>query len=88
MTRDLIVLGIVLYLGFLYYKCSTSRVKDTKNMAFIIKMFLLVISFILAFTECDYIRVGESFAFGGRSSVMMLIIVEIVDAFVEKENKK
>lgn len=88
MARDLIVLGLVLYLGFLYYKFSTSRVKDTKNMAFIIKMVLLVISFILAFTESDYIRVGESFELGGRSSVMMLIIVEIVDAFIDKKTKK
>jgi len=87
MARDLIVLGAILYLGFLYYKFSTSRVKDTKNMAFIIKIFFLVISFILAFTESDYISVGESFAFGGRSSVMMLIIVEIVDAFIDKKNK-
>ena len=87
MIRDLFVLGLVLYLGFLYYKFSTSKVKDTKNMAFVIKIFLLVISFILAFTENEYVMVGKSLAFGARSSVMMLIIVEIVDAFIDKKNK-
>jgi len=88
MAKDLVVLGVVLFLGFFYYKFSISNVNDAKNMAFMIKIFLLILSFVLAFVEKDYIKVGESLAFGGRSSVMILILFEIVDAFVDKKNKQ
>ena len=50
------------------------------------KLFYLVLSFILAFIERDFITMGD-LSFGGRSSVMILIIIEIVDAFIDKKKE-
>jgi len=88
MLKDLYILGTVLILGFIYYKLSTSRLNDTKNIAFSIKIMLLAMSFILAFVNCDYIIIGEYLSFGGRTSVMLVILIEIVDAFVDKKKKE
>ncbi|MFR7714873.1 MAG: hypothetical protein ACLU09_01055 [Clostridium sp.] len=51
------------------------------------KMMLLIISFILAFAGQDFIVIG-TLAFGGRTPVMLLIIIEIVDAFIDKRKSK
>ena len=55
-----------------------------KEYAFFMKISLLILSFILAFTEKDFIVFGN-LAFGGRISVIVLIIIEIVDAFVDRK---
>lgn len=38
----------------------------------------------LAFTEQDFIAVGNLY-FGGKTSVMILIIIEIIDAFIDRK---
>ena len=43
---------------------------------------------ILAFVNRDYIIIGDSLSFGGRTSVMLVILIEIVDAFVDKKKKE
>ena len=53
---------------------------------FFIKIFYLALSFLLAFTERDFITMGD-FSFGGRTSVMILIILEIADSFVDKKKE-
>ena len=85
MLKDLISLGAVILSGFLYYIFSSSKVKDAKDIAFTMKMVLLIMPFILAFVECDYITIGDGFVFGGRTSVMMLIMLEIIDAYIDKK---
>ena len=46
------------------------------------KIFLLSVSFILAFIEKDFIFIG-GMTFGGKISVMMLALIEIVETFVD-----
>ena len=88
MIHDLVVLVCMLAFGYYYYRLSTSYVKETRNKAFVSKIFLLIISFVLAFIENDYLIVGESLVVGGRAPIMMLILIEIVDAFIDRKNKQ
>lgn len=48
------------------------------------KITMLCPSLILAFINHDYLVKG-GIAFGGRISVMILILIEIVDAIVDKK---
>ena len=82
--RNLFILATVLFFGRFYYKLSISKSKEMKQYAFFMKMFFLVLSFVLAFVQQDFIRIGDM-TFGGRTSVMILIIIEIVDAFIDKK---
>ena len=84
--RNLFILATVLFFGRFYYKMSISKSKEMKQYAFFMKMFFLVLSFILAFIEREFIIIGE-LSFGGRTSVMILIIIEIVDAFIDKRRE-
>ena len=87
MLRHLFILLVVVLGGLLYYKFATSKKNEFKLMAFIMKIFLLVLSFILAFAMKDFISVG-GLSFGGRTSVMLIILIEIVDAFIDKKNSR
>lgn len=84
--KEIYLFVVILIGGFFYYKYSTSRDKFQKNMAFIIKMVFLCLSFILAFIQKDFIVIG-GLALGGRTSVGILIMIEIVDAFVDKKKE-
>lgn len=42
---------------------------------------------ILVFVNRDYIIIGDSLSFGGRTSVILVILIEIVDAFVDKKKR-
>ena len=44
----------------------------------------MVLSLILAFTRKEFILIGD-LAFGGRTSVMVLVLIEIADAFIDGE---
>lgn len=80
------ILLIMVLSGFLYYIYSTAKSEMFRKYAFFVKIFSLLISFVLAFLEQDTIIIG-GFSFGGRMSVMILIVIEIVDAIIDKENK-
>ena len=84
--KNLFILVTVLISGWVYYEFSVSKSKTPKQYAFFIKIFFLIMSFLLAFTERDFITVGD-LSFGGRTSVMILIIIEIVDAFIDKKKE-
>ena len=49
------------------------------------KISLLVLSFLLAFTGKEFIFIGD-LAFGGRTPVMVLALIEIADAFIDRRN--
>ena len=74
LLKNACILLIVIFMGWFYYKLSVSKITAARNYAFYMKMMLLIISFILAF--------------GGRTPVMLLIIIEIVDAFIDKRKSK
>ena len=80
--RDFVVLFCVLLFGWIYYAFSVSA--ENEKIAFGFKILLLVASFILAFVDVDFISVG-CLAFGGRSAVMTLVLIEIIDSFVERK---
>lgn len=82
--KNVFILVTVLFSGWMYYIFSVS--KHGKKYAFFMKMFFLILSFILAFAERDFITMGD-LAFGGRTSVMILIIIEIADAFIDKKEE-
>lgn len=84
--RSLIVLGAVLLFGLMYYYFSISRNETFKQLAFFMKIFYLILSFILAFVKQDSIIIGD-LAFGGRAAVMILIMIEIVDSFIDKKKE-
>ena len=81
--RNLVVLFAVVLSGLMYYKLSLSKEKELQQLVFMMKIFFLVLSLILAFVKREFIFIGD-FALGGRTSVMILIVIEIVDAFVDK----
>lgn len=82
--KNLSILVPILIFGLLYYILSIKK----KEVAFSIKISLLIWSFILATSGEEFVVIGP-LAFGGESSVMMIIFIEIVDTVVEKElNKK
>ena len=83
MLRNLFILLTAMFMGLVYYKFSISKSKDAQNMAFFMKITLL--SLILAFTRKEFILIGD-LAFGGRTSVMVLVLIEIADAFIDRKN--
>lgn len=85
MLQNLIILLTTIVMGIFYYRLSVSKRKDAQNMAFFMKMFFLVLSLILAFTRQEFIIIGY-LAFGGRTSVMLLVLIEIADAFIDRKN--
>ena len=85
MLQNLIILLTAIVMGLFYYKFSISRSKDAQNMAFLMKITFLVLSLILAFTRKEFILIGD-LAFGGRTSVMVLVLIEIADAFIDRKN--
>ena len=54
-------------------------------MAFFMKITFLVLSLILAFTRKEFILIGD-LAFGGRTPVMVLVLIEMADAFIDRKN--
>lgn len=54
-------------------------------MAFFMKITLLMLSLILAFIGQEFILIGD-LAFGGRTPVMVLVLIEIADAFIDRKN--
>lgn len=85
MLQNLIILLTAIVMGIFYYKFSISRSKDAQNIAFFMKITLLVLSLILAFTRQEFIIIGD-LAFGGRTPVMVLVLIEIADAFIDRKN--
>lgn len=85
MLQNLIILLTAIVMGLFYYKFSISRSKDAQNMDFFMKITFLVLSLILAFTRKEFILIGD-LAFGGRTSVMVLVLIEIADAFIDRKN--
>ena len=85
MLRNLFILLTAMFMGIIYYKFSISKSKDAQNMAFFMKVTFLVLSLILAFTRKEFILIGD-LAFGGRTSVMVLVLIEIADAFIDRKN--
>ena len=85
MLQNLIILLTAIVMGIFYYKFSISKSKDAQNIAFFMKITLLVLSLILAFTKKEFIFIGD-LAFGGRTSVMVLVLIEIADAFIDRRN--
>lgn len=85
MLRNLFILLTAIVMGFFYYKFSISKSKDAQNMAFFMKITLLVLSLILAFIGQEFILIGD-LAFGGRTPVMVLVLIEIADAFIDRKN--
>ena len=84
--RSLAILMVVMYSGVLYYIFSMSKSIMFNRYAFLMKLFYLLLSFILAFVQQDQIVIGE-LAFGGRASVMILILIEIMDTFIDKKKE-
>lgn len=87
MLKNLFILIIMIFIGLIYYIFSLSKNDLYKKEAFFIKIFLLILSFILAFLKQEFIFIG-GLTFGGETSVMMLIVIEIVDAFIDKKHIK
>jgi hypothetical protein len=87
LLRNAIILMAVLFLGLIYYISATSKCKPLYQQSLFIKIFLLILSFVLAFLEKDFIIIGN-LAFGGRSSVSLLVLVEIIDVLIDIKNKK
>ena len=86
MLRNLFILLTAMFMGLVYYKFSISKSKDAQNMAFfMMKITFLVLSLILAFTRKEFILIGD-LAFGGRTPVMVLVLIEIADAFIDRKN--
>ncbi|MBR5479530.1 MAG: hypothetical protein IKU84_05075 [Clostridia bacterium] len=92
MLNEFIVLTFILFFGAVYYTLSMSELKYKKknsfSVALLIKVFMLVASFALAFFKQEYITIGNVFTFGGRSAIMTLIMIEIVDALVDRKREK
>ena len=84
MIENLLILFLVIIIGLIYYRLSTSKINPLKNQAFFMKISLLALSFLLTFVEQDFIVVGI-LAFGGKMPVMLLILIELIDAFVERK---
>lgn len=85
MIENLLTLIIVMFFGFIYYKSAISKDVSRKKKAFVVKIMLLVLSFVLAFLEKEYLLIG-ALVFGGRISIMMLVLIEIADTFIDKKN--
>lgn len=85
MLRNFFILLVAMFIGGIYYRYSISKSKETQNIAFFMKISLLVMSFLLGFTGKEFIFIGD-LAFGGRTPVMVLALIEIADAFIDRRN--
>ena len=59
MLRNLFILSIVMFIGGIYYRYSISKSKEMQNIAFFLKISLLLLSLILAFTGKKFIFIGK-----------------------------
>ena len=84
--RSLAVLVAAIMSGWLYYIFSMAKNDEINKYAFWMKMYFLILSFVLAFVGQDFIVIGE-LSFGGRTPVMILILIEIMDAFIDKKKE-
>ena len=84
--RNLAVLVAVIMFGWIYYIYSMAENDEINKCAFEWKIGLLLLSFILAFVEQEFIVIGE-LTLGGRTPVMILILIEIMDAFIDKKKE-
>ena len=87
MLRNIIMIVALIITGIIYYKFSISKKEEHKNQAFIFKIIILGLSLIIAFLEQEYISIG-SWSYGGRASIMIIILIEIIDAFVDRQTNK
>ena len=85
--RDLIMLVLMMGCGYYYYTLATSKSSFSRQIAFWLKIAFLTLSLCLAFLRKDFVLFGP-FVFGGRSAVMIIIEMEIADAFVDRKNRK
>ena len=76
-------LGRGAFIGIMYYRLAISKDGDIRNIAFFMKISMLLLSFWLTFTQQKYIIIKD-LAFGGRSSVMIIAVIEIADAFIDR----
>lgn len=84
--KNVFIIIVVMFIGFFYYRSSISKIKDFNDLAFGLKLILLFLSLVLAFFEKDILIVGNM-VFGGRISLMLIIVIEIVDALVDRKKK-
>ncbi len=71
----------VLTIVALYYRLSICGA-ESKRIAGIMKIFLLIITFVLAIIKKDFLIIGK-LALGGTSTVATLVGFEIADALLE-----
>ena len=71
----------------MYMKMSLSKHKQARNYAFLIKIALLVLTFILTLLKKEFLVVGQ-LAFGGRSAALMLLGFEIIDTILEHKKER
>ena len=84
MLKNAIMLIVILWFGLFYYIFSVSKIGYVNKIAFYLKISFLALSFLLAFFEQEFVYVGN-LAFGGRAPVLSLILIEILDACIDKK---
>lgn len=82
--KNVIMLLVIFLFGFFYYTLSVSKFDYINKLAFSLKIAFLGLSFLLAFFEQEFIVIGD-LAFGGRAPVLSLILIEILDAYIDKK---
>ena len=85
MLRNLFILLTAIVMGLFTINSQYQEVKMHRIWHFFMKITFLVLSLILAFTRKEFILIGD-LAFGGRTSVMVLVLIEIADAFIDRKN--
>lgn len=81
MAKNIVIITALVFVMFYYYKLASSKHKDSRRFAAMMKIMSLVISLILAFGNVEYLRFGN-LAIGGRMPVMMLTGFEIIDTII------
>jgi hypothetical protein len=81
-----VICVFVLTIVALYYRLSICGV-ESKRIACIMKIILLIITFVLAIIKKDFLTIGK-LALGGTSTVATLVGFEIADALLELREQK
>ncbi len=85
MLRNLFILLTAIVMGLFTINSQYQEVKMHRIWQFLYENNFFGVILILAFTRKEFILIGD-LAFGGRTSVMVLVLIEIADAFIDRKN--
>ena len=86
--KGIVILLKLVIVALLYYKLATSKKPLGPRIAFVFKVCLWVFSILFILFGKDYIPIGSTLGFHENTTVMMLVVFDIAEAFIDRWKNK